>query len=606
MNRNFSSNASSSASSSSNRDADSNDNLNSSHAAALAENQAKEAEISGEMLAMKKGFKVKTHKETIKIKDSCLSKCKRDDGETMALGYESNQQYIKAVIDLYHDQVAAGVNSHPHPRGQKVNTWRKGKAKHNRDTLRENFTDRGVRTLQDGYDYNKMVAVSLYFFTNRDHEPVAEMRNCASFLMHHMMMLRGENSRFAEFADLFGINFPEDEENSTPCPVLAFHSDFGKTLANGNRMYFVTIRHKDVRVCAFGAIAFYLFYRFHMSNEKFPKFTKNEDWYGLKLLKGKDAKKQMVYTTMNAPIVCAFRQCNITSLHTTHAGRGSGARDAELRGATEDQLRRHGCWNMQSMERHYLIKLSRASIRAVNGFPTGKGRYWLPRALYLTHPMFNHPIFQGQDFLSFAAASAHAVRTTPTPSHMQIQDVIPEVNHRLDDIDTKMGTYHRAELETLREENAELNGASVESVVTPPVAEVSSSSSLQPVQSSTSEPNQPPCYELDTNIQTVDEVWREWSVGLASHLPSVSELEEKWNAAWRPSTTMRQRVSRRLLIVKAVKAIVEQKEIPHVDAAQLLEGVCLSKSMTLNKLVLDLKTNNPTTLTALNIIKTFK
>ena len=54
MNRNFSSNTSSSASSSSNRDADSNNNLKSSHAAALAENQAKEAEISGEMLAMKK------------------------------------------------------------------------------------------------------------------------------------------------------------------------------------------------------------------------------------------------------------------------------------------------------------------------------------------------------------------------------------------------------------------------------------------------------------------------------------------------------------------------------------------------------------------------
>ncbi|KAG2216357.1 hypothetical protein INT45_001609 [Circinella minor] len=638
MNCNFSSNASSLASSSSNQDADSNDNLNSSHAAALAENQAKEAEISGEMLAMKKMLQKNYHYEVepnvFKVDELVTEakllrflkevvnktgnrKCKRDDGETMALGYESNQQYIKAVIDLYHDQVAAGVNSHPHPRGQKVNTWRKGKAKHNRDTLYESFTDRGVGTLQDGYDYNEMVAVSLYFFTNRDHEPVAEMRNRASFLMHHMMMLCGENSRFAEFADLFGINFPEDEENSTPCPVLAFYSDFGKTLANRNRMYFAIIQHKDVQVCAFGAIAFYLFYRFHMSNEKFPKFTKNEDRYGLKLLKGKDAKKQMAYTTMNAPIVHAFRQYNITSLHTTHTGRGSGARDAELRGATEDQLCRHGCCNMQSMERHYLMKLSRASICAVNGFPTGKGRYWLRHALvqpeeslqrkifpevdnwlskvesendaersisaqgflrlmktmrvvilqdaavlreqHPTHPMFNHPIFQGQDFLSFAAASAHAVRTTPTPSHIQIQDVIPEVNHRLDDIDTKMGMYHRAELKTLRQKNAELkrslgalhekidclttgyfrfvpSGTSVESVVTPPVAEVSSSSSSQPVQSSTS---------------------------LASHLPSVSELEEKWNAAWRPSTTMRQWFSRRLLIVKAVKAIAEQKEIPH-------------------------------------------
>ncbi|KAG2222847.1 hypothetical protein INT45_000462 [Circinella minor] len=76
----------------------------------------------------------------------------------------------------------------------------------------------------------------------------------------------------------------------------------------------------------------------------------------------------MAYSTMNDPIVRAFHACNITSLHTTHAGCGSGARDAELCGATEDQF----------MERHYLMKLSRSSIRAVNGFPMMQGRYWLP------------------------------------------------------------------------------------------------------------------------------------------------------------------------------------------------------------------------------------
>ncbi|KAG2228006.1 hypothetical protein INT45_012030 [Circinella minor] len=213
----------------------------------------------------------------------------------------------------------------------------------NRKTRRENYVDRGIGTLNDGYNYDEMVSVSLYFF---DRATESEMRNRASFLMHHMMMLRGESSRFAEFADLFGMSFPEDEIHSTSFPVFAFHTDFGKILSNGNQSNFATIRHKDFRVCAFGAVAFYLFYRFHISNEKFPEFTKNQD-----------------------------------CLHTIHAGRGSGARDAELRGATEDQLQRHGCWNMQSMERHYLMKLSRSSIRAVNGFPTTQGWYWLPRAL---------------------------------------------------------------------------------------------------------------------------------------------------------------------------------------------------------------------------------
>ncbi|KAG2218407.1 hypothetical protein INT45_011595 [Circinella minor] len=116
-------------------------------------------------------------------------------------------------------------------------------------------------------------------------------------------------------------------------------------------------------------------------------------------------------------------------------------------------------------------------------------------------------------------------------------------------------------------------------------------------------------YELYSNIQTVNEVWREWSVGFAEHLPAVSELENKWKAAWRPTTTMRQCFSRRLLIVKAVKAIAEQKrelEGSEIHAAQLLNEYRSSKSLSLNQLILDLKTTNPASLIALNVTKTFK
>ncbi|KAG2212447.1 hypothetical protein INT45_001450 [Circinella minor] len=415
MNHNYSTNGSSStsSSSSSNRDADSNVNLHHTHTAVLAENQAKEAEISQHVNGLKDRLQAKNTKNSYKNRkqkflDWCTKeyryeiepgvfkgnrKRKRDDGETIPLGYESNQQYIKAIIDLYQDQVVSGENKHPHPWGQKLNTWRKEKMHSNRKTCCENYVDCGIGTLDDGYNYDEIVSVSLYFF---DRATEAEMQNHASFLMHHMMMLCGESSRFAEFADLFRMSFPEDEIHSTSCPVFAFYTEFGKTLSNGNQSNFATIRYKDFRVCAFGAVAFYLFYRFHISNEKFPEFTKNQDWYGIKLLKGQNPKKEIAYSTMNDPIVRAFRACNITSLHTTHAGCGSGARDAELRGATEDQLRCHGCWNMQSMERHYLIKLSRSSIRAVNGFPTT------------------------DEFLEFASTLAHAVRTTSTPTELRL------------------------------------------------------------------------------------------------------------------------------------------------------------------------------------------
>lgn len=41
----------------------------------------------------------------------------------------------------------------------------------------------------------------------------------------------------------------------------------------------------------------------------------------------------------------------------TYACRESGAKQAEIDDASEDQLRRHGRWNMQAMELCYLTGL---------------------------------------------------------------------------------------------------------------------------------------------------------------------------------------------------------------------------------------------------------
>ncbi|KAG2201391.1 hypothetical protein INT45_004500 [Circinella minor] len=134
MNHNYSTNRSSStsfSSSSSNRDADSNVNLHHTHAAVLAENQAKEAEISQHVIGLKDRLQAKNTKNSYKNRkqkflDWCTKeyryeiepgvfkvdemvtetkllrfmeevvqaegnrKRKHDDGETMPLGYESN------------------------------------------------------------------------------------------------------------------------------------------------------------------------------------------------------------------------------------------------------------------------------------------------------------------------------------------------------------------------------------------------------------------------------------------------------------------------------------------------------------------------------------
>jgi hypothetical protein len=55
------------------------------------------------------------------------------------------------------------------------------------------------------------------------------------------------------------------------------------------------------------------------------------------------------------------------SAKKTHITRGSAARMMELQGVSEDQIRRMGAWNQNTMERHYLTAMPRKGMRALSG-----------------------------------------------------------------------------------------------------------------------------------------------------------------------------------------------------------------------------------------------
>jgi hypothetical protein len=48
------------------------------------------------------------------------------------------------------------------------------------------------------------------------------------------------------------------------------------------------MRHKDPYLCTMGALAQYLFWRWHISGELQPSFKRRKDWYNTKLLVGDD------------------------------------------------------------------------------------------------------------------------------------------------------------------------------------------------------------------------------------------------------------------------------------------------------------------------------
>ena len=129
------------------------------------------------------------------------------------------------------------------------------------------------------------------------------------------------------------------------------------------------MRHKDPLLCSHGALAQYLFWRFHISGEDAPSFQRRKDWYDVKALvttarsakatsqrtsrkrksQGEDTEKvgggvrnwtetELAYLAQLQEIMRIFEAAAISSVEKTHAMRGCAARAAELHGVAEPQV----------------------------------------------------------------------------------------------------------------------------------------------------------------------------------------------------------------------------------------------------------------------------
>ncbi|CEP11098.1 hypothetical protein [Parasitella parasitica] len=118
----------------------------------------------------------------------------------------------------------------------------------------------------------------------------------------------------------------------------------GKTDQEHHILYSGVIRHKNVHTCAFGAVGFYLFHRFHVKGEAFPDFTSNANWFNVKLARGsRSSEKSVTYNTQLTSGNNAFAAVGINSVvKKTHLGCQAGAREAAMAGLSHDHIRRLG------------------------------------------------------------------------------------------------------------------------------------------------------------------------------------------------------------------------------------------------------------------------
>ena len=126
-----------------------------------------------------------------------------------------------------------------------------------------------------------------------------------------------------------------------------------------------------------------------MSDEKygpqetpFLDFTNSANWFDHNLLPARgNAMKELGYETHRAGVKQALRNVGLNTKAVNHIGRGSGARMAELGGASQDGIRRAGRWNNQSVDMCYLVAVPRDVVRTLGGFHPAGHTFYIKRDL---------------------------------------------------------------------------------------------------------------------------------------------------------------------------------------------------------------------------------
>ncbi|RLN74418.1 hypothetical protein BBJ28_00022643 [Nothophytophthora sp. Chile5] len=299
--------------------------------------------------------------------------------ENTAIGLATIEGHVNAAVDLYNYQKKTGCNDHPSPRGHNIrdvlNYYKTCEAQR----MKEGMVNRSDCRLDDGYTEEQKTKLCRTWLTSGSYE---SLRTHADFLLGHSSLARGDTKRLLQYADMFTTILPG--EGPTECRAVVIVSRESKTNKSGQRQYNAAIRSKDPVCCAVGAVALYLFHKWQGggtgTQHEFPSFDHPRSWYNLYFLTASDSGKPMSYTTQARHLKNVLVSVGVESSKVTHITRGSGARLAEAAGADESDIRRTGHWNEDTMEKTYLGKLARGTMRALAGYPPQGGGFWIPRA----------------------------------------------------------------------------------------------------------------------------------------------------------------------------------------------------------------------------------
>ncbi len=272
------------------------------------------------------------------------------------------------------------MNSNPTPREDNIRGYLKSLQRKEAKRKKEQYADKGRDMLLDGYSEDEFERVCHELWAQGNDSPECHLRTLVDILLGHYMLTRGDDRRNAELSDLFTFEFKG--EGPTRCMPLIFTTRAGKQNQHGRLKTIGALRNRKPLTCVLGGLAFYLLCRWDLYSEPFPNFSSRSAWYNIRLIKKSigDATAPFLYYSQYEWAARAFKYVGIFSQKKTHIGRSAGAKMAELKGISEDQIRRAGRWNQEQMVGCYLNSLPRKYMRTMAGHPAQMGCFEIGRA----------------------------------------------------------------------------------------------------------------------------------------------------------------------------------------------------------------------------------
>ncbi|KAJ0134502.1 Uncharacterized protein HZ326_22451, partial [Fusarium oxysporum f. sp. albedinis] len=229
------------------------------------------------------------------VPPTALAPAAADLAEGSLLTRGTIDAYIAAVIELWRLQVAHGNANTENPRGAAVRGFLEQRGRQRGKHDRASFKDRGTDGIQAGYSPDEWLRVQDLLLSGAAYMP-QNLRTRVDLLFGHYYLLRGENRRKMELADLSLLDYPSSE-GPTPCGCLVTLLRDGKLNKTAKKEFMGALRHKDPLFCTQGALAQLFFWRWHVAGEPSPSFRRRQDWYRIKVLVGRDREQELSYPT---------------------------------------------------------------------------------------------------------------------------------------------------------------------------------------------------------------------------------------------------------------------------------------------------------------------